>query len=78
MLKQCGQLTRLRVGEVQLISCSRFPPVAQATLWVGVYKDHGTSLGGFNGQVAGECGFTDTTFLCSKYVYIHLRKYDLI
>ena len=42
---------------MQLISCSRFPPVAQATLWIGVYKDHGTSLGGFNGQVAGEVWF---------------------
>ena len=75
MLKQCGQLTRLRVGEVQLIFCSRFPPVAQATLWIGIYKDHGTSLGGFNGQMAGECGFTDTTFLGSKCVDIHLRNY---
>ena len=75
MLKQCGQLTRLRVGEVQLIFFSRFPPVAQATLWIGVYKDHGTSQGGFNGQVAGECGFADTTFLSSKYVDIYLRKY---
>ena len=47
-LKQCGQLARLRVGEVQLIFRSRFPPVAQATLWIGIYKDDGTSLGGFN------------------------------
>ena len=69
-------MTRLRIGEVQLIFFSRFPPVAQATLWIGIYKDHGTSLGGFNGQVAGECRFTDTTFLGSKYVNVHLRKYS--
>ena len=64
MLKQCGQLARLRVGEVQLIFRSRFPPVAQATLWIGIYEDDGTNLGGFNSQVAGEGGFADTTFLC--------------
>ena len=38
-------------------------PVAQATLWIGIYKDDGTSLGGFNSQVSGEGGFADTTFL---------------
>ena len=49
---------------MQLIFRSRFPPVAQATLWIGIYEDDGTNLGGFNSQVAGEGGFADTTFLC--------------
>ena len=75
MLKQCGQLARLCVGEMQLIFRSRFPPVPQATLWIGIYEDDGTSLGSFNSQVAGEGGFADTTFLCDERVDIHLRKY---
>ena len=75
MLKQCGQLARMRVGEVQLIFSSRFPPVAQATLWIGIYADDGTNLGGLNSQVAGEGGFADATFLGDEHVNIHLLNY---
>ena len=42
----------MRVGEAQLIFRSRFSPVAQATLWIGIYADDGTNLGGLNSQVA--------------------------
>ena len=75
LLKQCGQLPRLRVGEMQLIFRSRFPPVPQATLWIGIYEDDGTSLSGFNSQVASEGGFADATFLCDERVDVHLRNH---